>query len=156
MGAALFYHLTRDDVATTLGVLLPKALAAGMRVEVRGTDGEALDRLDQQLWLGPQEGFLPHGLAGGPHDALQPVLLTLSDAAAEQTACVMSVDGAPVAPEEATRLERCCILFDGGDEAAVTHARGQWRVLAEAGCAAQYWSQESGRWEKKAETAAPA
>ncbi|MCW8843703.1 MAG: DNA polymerase III subunit chi, partial [Rhodobacteraceae bacterium] len=32
--------------------------------------------------------------------------------------------------------------------------RGQWKSLTDAGCAAQYWSEESGRWEKKAEKAA--
>ena len=31
------------------------------------------------------------------------------------------------------------------------HARVQWKTLTDAGCSAQYWSEESGRWEKKAE-----
>ena len=44
------------------------------------------------------------------------------------------------------------VLFDGRDPMAVEHARGQWRSLTRAGCAAQYWSQESGAWEKKAES----
>lgn len=151
MGAVLFYHLTRDTAAGTLAMLLPKALGAGMRVEVRGTDAAALDRLDQQLWLGPEEQFLPHGLAGGAHDALQPVLLTHAEQTAPSATCLMCIDGAPVDPEEVQRLERSCVLFDGGDPAALDHARGQWRALTEAGCAAQYWSQDGGRWEKKAE-----
>jgi DNA polymerase-3 subunit chi len=49
------------------------------------------------------------------------------------------------------RLERVCVLFDGNDPSAVETARGQWRNLTGAGCSAQYWSEESGRWEKKAE-----
>jgi DNA polymerase III subunit chi len=57
-----------------------------------------------------------------------------------------------VAPEEVAAMERVCILFDGNDEAAVAQARGQWKALTGAGCAAAYWSEESGRWEKKAET----
>ena len=40
---------------------------------------------------------------------------------------------------------------DGNDPAALDIARGQWKALTDAGCAAQYWSEESGRWEKKAE-----
>jgi DNA polymerase-3 subunit chi len=48
-------------------------------------------------------------------------------------------------------LERVCILFDGNDGRAVEGARAQWRALTGAGCAAQYWSEASGRWEKKAE-----
>jgi DNA polymerase-3 subunit chi len=78
-------------------------------------------------------------------------LLTLETAAANKPQCVMTVDGAEVAPEEVQRLERVCILFDGNDPTAVDVARGQWRSLTGAGCSAQYWSEESGRWEKKAE-----
>ncbi|MEM1361961.1 MAG: DNA polymerase III subunit chi [Pseudomonadota bacterium] len=153
MGAVLFYHLTRDSIAQTLGQLLPKALAAGMRIELRGREMAALERLDQQLWQGPEEGFLPHGLAGGPHDALQPVLLTLSDTLQESTTCLMSLEGAPIAADEVAGLTRSCVLFEGGSPDAVDHARGQWRALTEAGCAAEYWSQENGPWEKKAESA---
>ncbi len=74
MGSALFYHLTRSAPEMLLPMLVGKSLAAGWRVELRGTQLPALERLDESLWQG--EGFLPHGLAGGPHDALQPVLLT--------------------------------------------------------------------------------
>jgi DNA polymerase-3 subunit chi len=34
----------------------------------------------------------------------------------------------------------------------VQAARVQWKALTGAGCAAQYWSEESGNWEKKAES----
>lgn len=151
MGAAYFYHLTRRPMDETLGALLAKARAAGWRVAVRGPDLARLEWLDEKLWLGPEDGFLPHGLAGGPHDGDQPILLTQS-AAANNPACVISIDGADVAPDEVRRLERVCILFDGTDEAAVQHARGQWSALTGAGCEAQYWSEASGRWEKMAGT----
>ncbi|ROT98452.1 DNA polymerase III subunit chi [Histidinibacterium lentulum] len=151
MGAAYFYHLTRDPLERTLPVLLEKALAAGWACEVRGRTAAAMDRLDAQLWLWPEEGFLPHGRAGGTEDARQPVLLTAGEAASNGAVCVMAVEGAEVAPGEVAALERVCILFDGGDPAAVQVARGQWARLVEAGCAAQYWSQEGGRWEKRAE-----
>ena len=64
----------------------------------------------------------------------------------------MAVDGAEVSAQEVQALERVCILFDGNDTAAVQAARDQWKALTGAGCAAQYWSEETGRWEKKAET----
>ena len=150
MGAVYFYHLTRQPLERTLPVLLDKARQAGWRIAVRGTDAARLDWLDERLWSEPAEGFLPHGCAGGPHDADQPILLT-TGAAANDPACVMAIDGAPVDPGEVAGLERVCILFDGNDDAAVQHARGQWKALTGAGCAAQYWSEESGRWEKKAE-----
>lgn len=150
MGAAFFYHLTRSPVETTLPMLLEKSLAAGWRVAVRAKTAERLAWLDEKLWLEPEDGFLPHGLAGGPWDAEQPVLLTLGEAA-NAAACLISIDGAAIAPEEAAAAARICILFDGNDPAAVDHARGQWRSLTAAGISAQYWSEEAGRWQKKAE-----
>ncbi|MHA6346697.1 DNA polymerase III subunit chi [Roseivivax sp. CAU 1761] len=151
MGAAYFYHLTRRPLEETLPVLLDKALQAGWRVAVRGPDPARLDWLDQRLWLEPADGFLPHGRAGGPHDAAQPVLLCDGAGAANDPHCVMAIDGAEVAAAEVQRLSRVCVLFDGGDPAAVQAARVQWKALTDAGCAAQYWSEETGRWEKKAE-----
>ena len=150
MGVIRFYHMTRAPVEATLTRLLERAHDAGLRVEVRGTDPARLDWLDQKLWLGDEAGFLPHGLAGGPHDALQPILLTTAEAAAPDTACLMALDGAPVDPAEAARLGETFILFDGNDPAALAHARGQWKALTAAGAAAEYWSEESGRWERKA------
>jgi DNA polymerase-3 subunit chi len=135
----------------TLPVLLGKARGAGWRVAVRGQDEARMEWLDAKLWLGPEEGFLPHGRAGQPHEADQPILLTTSPQAANTPACIMTIDGAPLTPEEVQTLERVCVLFDGRDESAVQTARGQWKALTDAGCSAQYWSEASGRWEKKAE-----
>ncbi len=150
MGAVYFYHLTRGPLEATLPVLLEKSLQAGWRVVVRGTDPAQLDWLDQKLWLG--DGFLPHGLSGGPHDADQPVLLTTGAEAPNNANCVMAIGGAAIDAGEVEALERACILFDGNDPSAVEAARAQWRTLTAAGCAAKYWSEESGRWQMKAES----
>lgn len=152
MGAAYFYHLTRGPLEATLPVLLEKALERGWRIAVRARSEAVLERLDEVLWL--REGFLPHGCAGGPRDADQPVLLSTGRAAANAATCLMAVDGAEVGADEVAALDRVCILFDGRDPAAVEAARAQWRALTGAGAAAQYWSEESGRWEKKADSAA--
>lgn len=151
MGAVFFYHLTRRPLEATLPMLLGKAREAGWRVAVRGTAPDRLSWLDEKLWLGAEEDFLPHGLAGGPHDARQPILLTAAPETPNDPQCLMAIDGADVLPAEVQALERACILFDGNDEAALQHARTQWKALTDAGCSAQYWSEESGRWEKKAE-----
>lgn len=151
MGAAYFYHLTQRPLVDTLRMLLEKSLANGWRVAVRGPSQEALEALDAALWLGPTDSFLPHGLGGGAQDAAQPVLLTTQAAQPNGAVCVMSVQGAEISAEEVAQLERVCILFDGHDAAALAHARSQWKTLTGAGASAQYWSEESGRWEKKAE-----
>ena len=151
MGAALFYHLTRRPLEATLPALLEKALGQGWRVAVRGTDERRMEWLDERLWMG--EGFLPHARAGSGFDGDQPVLLTTAVVdAANGATCLMAVDGAEVTSGEAQRLDRVCILFDGNDTGAVERARGQWRVLTGAGVPAQYWSEESGRWQMKAES----
>ncbi|MGB3690956.1 MAG: DNA polymerase III subunit chi [Jannaschia helgolandensis] len=147
MGEAYFYHLTRTAVDATLANLLTRSLAQSWRVAVRGGDAGRLEWLDERLWLG--DGFLPHGRAGGPHDARQPVLLTLG-AADNAPDCLMAVDGAEVAADEVTQMQRTCILFDGTDGEALSRARSQWRALTEAGCAARYWSEETGKWVEKA------
>lgn len=153
MGEAYFYHLTRTPLEVTLPVLLDRARGAGWRVAVRGPDAGRLDWLDQKLWQGPEDGFLPHGLAGGPHDALQPILLT-TGAAANAPECLMTIDGAEVTPDEVAAHVRTCVLFDGNDPEALNRARGQWKSLTDGGCAAKYWSEASGKWEMKAESAA--
>lgn len=151
MGAVYFYHLTETPLEVTLPMLLGKARDVGWRVLVRGSDAALLERLDAILWEKPEEGFLPHGIAGGPHDADQPILL--GDVPADGFSCVMSVAGAAVSAAEVKACARVCIIFDGQDGDAVQHARGQWKDLTGAGCPAQYWAQDGGRWVKKAESA---
>ena len=148
MGSALFYHLTRSGPAQLLPMLIGKSLQAGWRVELRGRDRARQVALDEALWQG--EGFLPHGLAGGPHDARQPALLTVEgQAAANAPRCLIALDGAEVTGAECAGLERACIVFDGNDPEALERARVQWRALKEAGVAAEYWSEADGRWERK-------
>ncbi len=149
MGEAYFYHLTRQPLEEALPRLLDLSLSRGWRVCVRALNDSYIDWLDTQLWSGDASGFLPHGVAGGDHDALQPVLLTTAAEVSNDPAVVMAVQGASVTADEVRRLERVCVLFDGGDAAALANAREQWRNLTAAGCGAQYWSDEDGGWVKK-------
>jgi len=149
MGEAFFYHLTERPLEAALPVLIAKAMQAGWRVAVVGSDAARLERLDQTLWNG--DGFLPHGLSGGPHDADQPVLLTTKPPANDPQ-CVMAIDGTEVSAEDVAARDRYCIVFDGADEKAVQAARTQWKTLTSANISAQYWAEEGGRWIKKSET----
>lgn len=150
MGTALFYHLTRSSAEATARSLLDKSLPNGWRVMIRGTDLATLEQLDHRLWSEPADSFLPHGMQGGSADADQPVLLG-QGAIANNARVLLLIDGAETTPDEVTALERVCILFDGDDPARLSHARGQWKYLTDAGVSAQYWSEETGRWVKKAE-----
>lgn len=148
MGRALFYHLTHSGVADVVRRNAARALEQGWRVAVRGTDTAMLERLSERLWLHPADGFLPHGLTGGPHDADQPILLGTggADLAAGRQALLV-LGGAAVTAAEVAALERVWVVFDGADPAGLAVARDQWRALTAAGAVAEYWSERSGRWQ---------
>lgn len=151
MGTVLFYHLTQSRPAQTLAAILPRAIGLGWRVMVRGTDAARIAALDAALWQ--VEGFLPHGISGGLHDADQPILLG-DGALIDGIRALALVDGAKCSLAEAAALERVWILFDGNDPVATESARAQWREITGAKIAAQYWAEDSGKWEKKLDKSA--
>ena len=152
MAEVWFYHLTADPPEAVLSVLLDRALAQGWRVELRGRDRGAMEALDTALWTRVADSFLPHGLAGGPQDALQPAILTVEgQAPGGPVDCVVTVDGAALSVGEVPALRRAMILFDGTADAALARARDQWREVTGAGLAAKYWAQDGGRWVMKQE-----
>ncbi|WP_103334133.1 DNA polymerase III subunit chi [Pseudotabrizicola formosa] len=146
----MFYHLTQSSAEQTARVLLTRALAQGWRLMIRGTEMAALKRLDARLWEIPPESFVPHGMEGGAQDARQPVLLGTGPVTNGARGLLL-IDGAEVDLDEAAGLERVWILFDADNPERLAQARGQWKALTAAGLPAQYWSEESGKWEKKAE-----
>jgi DNA polymerase-3 subunit chi len=153
MGTAVFYHLTEKGLEETCAMILGRALGQGWRVMLRAPEVGVLEHLDRQLWLGPEESFLPHGIAGGPQDGLQPVLLG-TGAIGNGAQGLMLVGGAGVEAGEVAGLERVWVLFDGNDEGAVQEARQMWLRLTGWGMGAQYWSDAGGAWSKKREKAA--
>lgn len=150
MPLVLFYHITRSAPEATASALLGRAWQQGWRVMLRGTDLARLEQLDRSLWLTPEDGFLPHGLAGGPQDADQPILLGTGPIANAARA-LMLMDGALPLAGEAASLERVWVLFDGSDEAAVAQARTLWKSITAEGLHAQYWSEDTGKWALKNE-----
>ncbi len=152
MSEVFFYHLTRTPLEQTLPDILQKCRARDWRVLVRGTDTKRLVWLDEKLWGGTPEGFLPHGFMTGANDLHQPILLTESDRNANNADVLMLVDGAKTTAAEVATFERTCLMFNGNNPDALNAARADWKVLTTAGVAAQYWSQETGRWEQKAKS----
>ena len=150
MGDVYFYHLTRSPMAATVTDLLGKCMSNDWRVVIQGKNFPVMQALDTQLWKGPVDAFLPHGLANGKTDDDQPVLLTVDMADYQTRQVLMVVDDAPFNPTDAQNLERVCILFDGNNPESVNIARAKWKAVSDAGVTAQYWSQESGNWQKKA------
>ena len=153
MSEVYFYHLTRQRVDQALRPLLGKCLANGWRVLIRGREEAEIRQLDDALWQGPAEEFLPHGLAGAAQEADQPVLMALEGHKAQHD-CLICVGGSAVTADEVLASKRVCILFQDDNGLHMQTARSQWRSLTEAGIAAKYWSQAQGNWELRAEKAA--
>ena len=144
-----FYHLERTALDQALPALLEKALAKGWRALVRSSAAERIEHLDGWLWSWRDDSFTPHGMDGESDAALQPILLTTAMANANGANALFVVDGAD--PGDLTGYERCVVLFDGRDEAAVQDARVRWKGFSAQGLPVSYWRQdERGGWRKQA------
>ncbi len=143
-----FYHMTRTTLEAALPRMLEKTLERGQRAVVRAGSAERVEALNGWLWTYKDRGFLPHGSAKDGHAALQPVWLTETDERPNDAQVLFLTDGA--ASERPEEFERCAVLFDGNDEAALAAARAQWQGLKDAGHDLTYWQQsDQGGWEKK-------
>jgi DNA polymerase-3 subunit chi len=144
-----FYHLERTSLDQALPELLEKTLARNWRALVRSTAPERVDHLDGWLWSYRDDAFLPHGVAGEPMAERQPVLITTGADNPNQADVLLLIDGAE--PGDISPFQRCVLLFDGRDEAAVVSARRRWSGFKGAGCEVSYWRQgESSGWRKEA------
>ena len=148
-----FYHLTRQRVDQALRPLLGKCLANGWRVVIRGSEAAQIHQLDDALWQGPAEEFLPHGLAGTEQEADQPVLLALEGHEAPHD-CLICIGGSAVTADEVSIQQARVHPVSRRQWPDLQKARAQWKSLTEAGIAAKYWSQAQGNWELQAEKAA--
>ncbi|WP_429588550.1 DNA polymerase III subunit chi [Sphingomonas zeicaulis] len=142
-----FYHLTARPVEAVLPRIADRVLESGARLLVVSADEAQRERIDGALWTQDKESFLPHGLAGGDHDADQPVLIGADVAAANGASHVALVDGEW--RDAALDFDRAFHFFD---EASIAVARTAWRALSgREGIEPRYWKQnEQGRWERVA------
>ena len=144
-----FYHLERSTLDQVLPGLLEKTRERGWRALVRTADERLLDDLDERLWTYRDDSFLAHGRASEPEAARQPILLTETGENPNGAQALFIVDDAELGDTEG--FDRCFIIFDGRDEAALAAARVRWKTLKEAGAELAYWKQSpEGRWEKAA------
>ena len=144
-----FYHLERTGVDQVLPELLDKTLAKGWRAVVRASGPERIDDLDGWLWSYRDDSFLPHGRAEELLAERQPIVLTQAFERPNDAQALFLIDGAEAGDLGA--YERCVLLFDGRDPAALGQAREQWKTFKAAGLPVSYWRQGAERgWEKQA------
>jgi DNA polymerase-3 subunit chi len=136
-----FYQLSRDPAEGVLPQLAAKTIEAGERLLVVSDDDAQLARISDALWS-RKEAFLAHGLAGGGHDARQPILLSRDSVAGNGARFVALADGQW--REVGDGFTRVLYLFDDGTLKA---ARDCWRALKDReGLARHFWRQEGGGW----------
>ena len=143
-----FYHLERRRVDQALPGLLERALEEGRRVLVRASSDEMVAALNERLWTYDDASFLPHGAAGDGDPMTQPIFLTSEPD--NPNAATMLVRLSGVEADEADEVfDLVVLMFDGRDEAALAHARGEWRRLKDEGRSISYWREsDEGGWEQ--------
>lgn len=143
-----FYHLERSSLEQVLPELLEKTLQRGWKALVRTSQAERVEHLDGYLWSWREDSFLAHGPADEPFADRQPVLLTTALDNPNGAQALFLLDGAD--PGDLTPHERCIVLFDGRDEAALAAARTSWKAFNKQGLTVSYWKQGAERgWEKQ-------
>ena len=153
MAEALFYHLERRRLDDVLPRLLERTRERGWRAVVRVGTAERMDVLDTHLWTYSEQTFLAHGTAAEGYASRQPVYLTTEDENPNKAEVLFLVAGA--LPEDwnaptLMELTRIVLLFDGGDEDALSAARAAWKDAKAAGFDITYWKESpSGKWEKQ-------
>lgn len=148
-----FYQLGAAPLEQVIASLAEKLVAQRERLLVVTGDEGQLARLDRMLWDQGATSFLPHGIAGGPEDSRQPVLLSKSPDSANRARNILIADGHW--REAALAFHRAFYLFDRD---TLEEARGAWRSLAgRDDVERHYWANEEGRWvEKAADSRQPA
>jgi DNA polymerase-3 subunit chi len=143
-----FHHLERRRVDEALPRLLERAFEEGRRVLVRASSEDMVAALNERLWTYDDASFLPHGVAGDGDPMTQPIFLTAE--VENPNAATMLVKVSDVEASLADdAFDLIILMFDGRDEAALAHARGEWRRLKDEGSAISYWREsDEGGWER--------
>jgi DNA polymerase III subunit chi len=142
-----FYHLEQRRIDQALPPLLERALEEGRRVLVRASSDEMVAALNERLWTYDESSFLPHGAAGDGDPMTQPIFLTSELENPNAATMLVKLSGAEGEAEDSFDL--VVLMFDGRDEAALAHARGEWRRLKDQGRTISYWREsDEGGWER--------
>ena len=140
-----FYRLTRDPVERVLPAIASRILGAGDRLLIVAAPAMQRQAIDGALWTLSPASFLPHGHAGSPDEAIEPILLagTLDVEPPNGASHIALADGEW--REEALAFERAFLLFDNS---RIDDARATWRALAARDDVDnRFWKQdERGRW----------
>ena len=143
-----FYQLSQGTPDKALAMLARAALRQGERMLIVAEDESRFAAIGDALWTEFPDTFLAHGIAGGPDDARQPILLSHAAQAANGARFMVLADGVWREGEDADAFDRVFYVFD---ETTIGEARATFAMLGKReGTERHYWAQEDGRWVKKA------
>lgn len=149
MAEVLFYHLTESTLEDALPGLLERSVKRGWKAVVQTGTEERRDALDAHLWTYRDDSFLAHATDLEPHQADQPILLTIRPDNGNGAEIRFLVDGAM--PPDLDGYARAVFMFDGHDALQLETARENWKAMKAAGHDVTYWQQTPDRrWERKA------
>jgi DNA polymerase-3 subunit chi len=141
-----FYQLGPTGHGGVIGSIAGKVLADEQRLLVVAADEALLARLDRLLWDDGATSFVPHGIAGGPDDSRQPILLSTTTDAPNLARNILIADGEW--RDAALHFDRAFYMFD---EATLAGARMAWKLLSGRDeVERHYWASEDGKWVRKA------
>lgn len=149
----LFYHLEREGHDLRLHDLLALVVSRQWRARVHGRELARMKALDAALWAARPESFLPHALADGARDDLQPILLSAEDGPAPKDQArrdvFVSLHGADL-PQDVAGFQRIILFFEAGNAEALAAARAQFRRARDQGRRTRYFREnETGKWEEQ-------
>ena len=118
-----FYQLSGAPLEDVVASIAAKLMAQDGRLLLVASDEALLGKLDRLLWDQGPASFLPHGIAGGPDDARQPILLSATTDAPNR--------GGLEREREAERMPAAEACMDAGRGAAT---RVPWAIESAAAC----------------------
>ena len=115
---------------------------------VRAPSDEMVEALNDRLWTYDDASFLPHGAVGDGDPLTQPIFLTARIENPNRATMLVSLSGAQAGPADEA-FDVMLFVFDGRDEAALAHARSEWRRLKDEGRSLSYWREsDEGGWQR--------
>lgn len=140
-----FWQVSRDPVEKVVAMIAARVIGEDERLLVVSDDPAQRQAISRELWSAGRDSFLANGEASAPGADRQPILLSDAPEAANGASHVIFADGKW---RDAEGFARTFLLFG---EDTVQAARGTWRSLDEReGLERSYFSQEDGKWERKA------
>lgn len=145
-----FYQLAGGEVSELAAQLTEKAQSVGKKTIIHAPKSET-QNVSRALWVLRDLSFLAHGIDGDDGAEFAAIWVS-SDSNENQISAEFAILLFGQSVPDMTAYERCFILFNGKDEAALQEARSQWKSLSSQyqGLCRYFAKTDEGKWEQKA------